>query len=172
MSYNDPQHCTDDKNLLSLLGFETVIIQLIVYSVYRLCCPGSKMCQNVNVYIISVMAFWGPMPHSLILLLRCHTSVSLLFASSSIKVLYRANFAFFFIPFDPAVSVFLLASLAILPYRYLTIPYIPHFYPQEKDYVLLRFVFYIYLLYWLLLIFQNWKFTVGISKGHWLVTLS
>jgi hypothetical protein len=23
-----------------------------------------------------------------------------------------------------------------------------------------------------LLIFQNWKFTVGISKGHWLVTLS
>jgi hypothetical protein len=23
-----------------------------------------------------------------------------------------------------------------------------------------------------LLIFQNWKFTVGIGKGHWLVTLS
>lgn len=95
MSYDDPQHCTDEKNLLSLLGFETIIIQPVVYSVYRLCCPGSKMCQNVNVYIISVMAFWGPMPLSLVILLLCcrHTSVSLLFASSLIKVLYRANFA-------------------------------------------------------------------------------
>ena len=172
VSYNDPQHCTEKKNHLSLLGFEPIIIQPIVCSVYWLCCPSSKMCQNVNVYVVSVMAFWGPVPLSLVFLLLCyhHTSVSLLSASSLIKLLIGLiSHDVFSLHLLLLILYFLLvASLANLPYRYLTIPYVPHFYPQEKDFVLLRFVFYFYLLYWLMFIFQNWKFTIGIG----LVTLS
>ena len=160
VSYNDSQHCTEEKNLLSLPGFEPIIIQPVVYSLYHLCCPGSMMCQNVNVHLITVMAFWSAVPLSLIiLLLWCyHTSVFLLSASSLIKLLYRANFTccFSLILLLLILHFILLASLTNLPYRYTTITFVPHF----------------YLLYWLLLIFQNWKFTVGIGKGDWLVTLS